>query len=358
MSSLKKNLACCFFVAVNYCSNAQPAKDYRPCIDSLYGNINHYFYDAGNKLYYEEYAPGEKKVHSFLWPLCALIQAANEASVVNPSVNYIQPVVDAINQYYTTATSLPSYQASVVKEKKDDAFYDDNQWIAIAYIDIYNRTHEMKYLNVAKVIYDFMMTGYDTAADGGLYWKYTDKTTKNTCSNGPGILIALQLYTITGDKKYIQTALQLYDWVNAHLQSPDGLYYDNIKIPSLKIDSAKYTYNTGTMLQSNVLLYNITHDKKYLQRAESIAASATNFFYKKNELPGHYWFNAVMLRGYVELYNVNHDKQLLHLWYNEAERIWHEEKGINGLLGRNTKKKSLIDQAAMLEIYARLQAVK
>ncbi len=65
-----------------------------------------------------------------------------------------------------------------------------------------------------------------------------------------------------------------------------------------------------------------------------------------------------MLRGYIELYNINHDKQLLHLWHNEAERIWHEEKDINGLLGRNAKKKSLIDQAAMLEIYARLQAVK
>ena len=38
------------------------------------------------------------------------------------------------------------------------------------------------------------------------------------------------------------------------------------------------------MLQSNVLLYNITHDKKYLQRAEGIAASATKFFYKKNKL--------------------------------------------------------------------------
>ena len=64
-----------------------------------------------------------------------------------------------------------------------------------------------------------------------------------------------------------------------------------------------------------------------------------------------------MLRGYIELYNVNHDKQLLHLWYNEAERIWRDEKNTNGLLGHNARKKSLIDQAAMVEVYARLQAV-
>lgn len=358
MSSLKRYFTYCFFIACSYYCNAQPAQGYSVQIASVYDNINRYFYDSANKLYYEEYAPGEKQVHSFLWPLCALIQAANETSVINPSTNYVQPVVDAINQYYTTATQPPSYQAFVVKEKKDDAFYDDNQWIAIAYIDIYNRTHEKKYLDTAKMIYDFMMTGYDTIGGGGLYWKYADKTTKNTCSNGPGILIALQLYTITNEKKYLQTALQLYNWVNAHLQSPDGLYYDNIKIPSLKIDSAKYTYNTGTMLQSNVLLYKITHDKKYLERAENMAASATQFFYKKNKLPGHYWFNAVMLRGYIELYKVNHDKQLLKVWHHEANRIWKDEKDANGLLGHNAKKKSLIDQAAMLEIYARLQAVE
>ena len=126
-----------------------------------------------------------------------------------------------------------------------------------------------------------MMTGYDTISGGGLYWKEGDKTTKNTCSNGPGILVALQLYKITNNKNYLDTALVLYNWVNAHLQSPQGVYYDNIKIPSLKIDSAVYTYNTGTMLQSNVLLYEITHDKKYLNEAERIAKAAKNFFYKK-----------------------------------------------------------------------------
>ncbi len=111
-----------------------------------------------------------------------------------------------------------------------------------------------------------MMTGYDTIAGGGLYWKEGDKTTKNTCSNGPGILLALQLYIITNQHVYLDTALILYNWVNAHLQSPAGVYYDNIKIPSLKIDSAVYTYNTGTMLQANVLLYNITKETQYLRR--------------------------------------------------------------------------------------------
>ncbi len=332
-----------------------PVMNYKPWMDTLYETIYHHFYDSTAKLFFEEYSPGKKQTHSYLWPLCALIQAANEAAQINPQKNYVSPVVQAIDQYYTKASPMPAYQASLTNEKKDDCFYDDNQWIAIAYLDIYNRTHEKKFLETSKMIYDFMMTGYDTISGGGLYWKYGDKSTKNTCSNGPAILVALQLYNITNDKKYLQTALSIYDWVNAHLQAPDDLYYDNIHLPSLKIDSAKYTYNTGTMLQSNVLLYNITHKKEYLNKAEAIATSAKSFFYKNEKLPGNYWFNAVMLRGYIELYKVDHNKQLLDFWFADADRTWQQEKDANKLLGRKTGKKSLIDQAAMLEIYARLQ---
>ena len=354
--NIKKYFACFYFALCFYNAHSQTsAIQYKSCINTLHKNIYRYFYDSTAKLFFEEYSFGKRQMHSYLWPLCALIQAANEAEEINPDSNYISPVVDAINQYYTDALPTPAYQASVTKEKKDDLFYDDNQWIAIAYLDIYNRTHEKKFLETSKMIYDFMMTGYDTISGGGLYWKYGNKSTKNTCSNGPGILVALQLYKITNDKKYLNTALQLYNWVNAHLQSPDLLYYDNIKIPSLKIDSIKYTYNTGTMLQANVLLYNITHKKEYLQKAEAIAEAARKYFYKDGQLPRNYWFNAVMLRGFIELYKVDGNKQALEFFYNDADRIWQNEKDSQDLLGTNANKKTLIDQAAMLEIYARLQ---
>jgi uncharacterized protein YyaL (SSP411 family) len=221
-------------------------------------------------------------------------------------------------------------------------------------LDAYNRTHHKKYLDISKEIYRFMMTGFDTLSGGGLYWREDKKTSKNTCSNGPGIIIALELYKITHQQNYLDTALLLYKWVNAHLQSPQGLFYDNIKIPSLKIDSAIYTYNTGTMLQSNVLLYDITNDKKYLQEAERIASAAKDFFYRNNKLPGNYWFNVVLLRGEIALYNVDKNKDHIQFFIDDANRIWNDEKDENGLVGKKDKRKSLIDQAAMIEIYARL----
>jgi uncharacterized protein YyaL (SSP411 family) len=286
-----------------------------------------------------------------------LIQAANEEEALFPSKNFMTPVMNAIQQYYSDMPPAPGYQAYVTREEKDSRFYDDNQWVAIACLDAYNRTHEKKYLDVAEMIYRFMMTGYDTLSGGGLYWREDKKVSKNTCSNGPGILVALELYKITKQQNYLDTALVLYHWVNKHLQSPNGLYYDNIKIPSLKIDSAIYTYNTGTMLQSNVLLYQIKKEKKYLKEAQRIAAAAKQHFYTNHKLPGNYWFNAVLLRGEIALYEVDKNKNHIQFFIDDANRVWNEETDDEGLVGKRGKRKSLIDQAAMIEIYARLAKV-
>jgi uncharacterized protein YyaL (SSP411 family) len=348
--------AICFFVAGNNGAHSQSSADvYQKRIDTLNANIYRDFYDAANSLYYEtnHIQPKEKK-HSYLWPLCALIQAANEEEALYPAKDFMSPVLKAINQYHSDIPPAPAYQAYVTKEEKDSRFYDDNQWIAIACLDAYNRTKNKKYLNIGEEIYRFMMTGFDTLSGGGLYWREDKKTSKNTCSNGPGIIIALELYKILHQQHYLDTALVLYKWVNAHLQSPSGLYYDNIKIPSLKIDSAIYTYNTGTMLQSNVLLYDITHDKKYLEEAERIATAAKDFFYRNNKLPGNYWFNVVLLRGDIALYNIDKNKDHIQFFIDDSNRVWNDEKDENDMVGKKDKRKSLIDQAAMIEIYARL----
>ena len=199
----------------------------------------------------------------------------------------------------------------------------------------------------------FMLGGLDTVAGGGFYWKEDDKSSKNTCSNGPGILVLLQLYKITHKQAYLTTAIQVCNWVNKTLQDTDAIYFDNIKIHTLKIGRAKFTYNTGTMLQANVLLFEITKDKSYLNDAERVATAGRKFFFKNGRLPGGYWFNAVMLRGYEALYKVDANKQWVDFFRQDADAIWNNERDANNMIGTKPAK-SLIDQAAMMEIYARL----
>ena len=103
-----------------------------------------------------------------------------------------------------------------------------------------------------------------------------------------------------------------------------------------------------------ILLYNITKEKKYLTEAERIASAVKQDFYRNHKLPDNYWFNAVLLRGEVALYQADKNKNYIQFFIDEANRIWNEEKNREGLVGKKDKRKRLIDQAAMIEIYARL----
>lgn len=336
----------------------QSTSDYARRIGLIHQNIYQSFHDQAADLFYEtnNHALDENK-HSFLWPLCALIQATNEMESLEPSREYMKPVMKAINQYYNSTPPSPGYQACVTKEKNDTRYYDDNQWIGIACMDAYNRTHKKQYLDISKTIYRFMMNGYDTVSGSGIYWRENDKSSKNTCSNGPGILLALQLYNVTKQKNYLDTALLLYNWTNKYLLSPEGVYFDALRMKDLKVDRAVYTYNTGTMLQSNVLLFKTTGSQKYLDEAKRLATAAENCFYKNNKLPDNYWFNAVLLRGYIELFKIEKNENRLKFFIADANRIWQQEKDEKGLLGKK-KSKTLIDQSAMIEIYARLAKIK
>lgn len=328
--------------------------DYKERVSIIQSNINRYFASNQPRLFIETTDTlHNEKPYSYLWPLCALVQAANEMEVLEPQKQYIKSVLKTIESYYNSHPPAPGYQAYVAMDGKDTRYIDDNQWIGIAAIDAYHRTRKKEYLDLSVLIYRFMMTGYDTVSGGGLYWRENDYSTKNTCSNGPGVVLALQLYKATGEKEYLQTGLDIFNWTNKHLLSPKGVYYDNIRMKDLRIDSTAYTYNVGTMLQSNVLLFQITKNESYLKEAKRLAEASRNYFYRNNRLSGLYWFNAVMLRGYIELYHVTKDKKLLQFFADDAEQIWEKERDSLDLLGRK-KAKTLIDQAAMLEIYARL----
>lgn len=350
MRSILKLIICLFLVLMfSAYSFAQQSKaEYLKRIDLIEKNIEKHFIVKQKGLYLENIGEQEKP-YSYLWPLCALIQATNETEAIGKK-HTMKPVIAAINQYYTKESPAPSYQSYIDKSSR---FYDDNQWIAIAYLDAYKRNKNLNYLNKSKEIYRWLLTGYDEKLGGGIYWQEDKKSSKNTCSNGPNILISLQLYKITKEKKYLDTAILIYHWTNKMLRSPEGIFYDAISVSNSKVDSATYTYNTGTMLQSNVLLYQITQDEKYLKEAKLIATNAEKHFYKKNKLGNHYWFNVVLLRGYIELFKEERDAKRLTFLINEAERVWREERDGNDLLGKQNNK-SLIMQAAMLEYYARL----
>jgi uncharacterized protein YyaL (SSP411 family) len=136
-------------------------------------------------------------------------------------------------------------------------------------------------------------------------------------------LLGLQLYNVTGQQQYGDTALMLYHWVNQKLKAADKLFYDAVQLPLQQIDTRKFTYNTGTMLQRAVLLFQQYGDTAYLAAAQAISRQSLLHFYNKGYFSENYWFNAVLLRGYEALYKAdgNHNIHKNHGAYAQIAGI-------------------------------------
>lgn len=326
---------------------------YKKEMTALQAAIQKNFYDSAAGFYKETVKPEKgQNAYSYLWGICAMYQAVNEIEKVESGTRLLQPVLSIIRDYYDPAPPKPGYASYIMKFKGGDRFYDDNQWIGITSMDAYTSINDKTYLNVGKEIYEYMMTGFDTVLTGGLYWQESKKVSKNTCSNGPGIVLALQLYKSAKDRAYLDTALLLYNWVNNTLKSPSGLYYDNIDIKNKKIGKAMFSYNTGTMLQSNVYLYECTGDKKYLKEATLIADSSLSYFYGNDKFRDSYWFNAVLLRGYQHLLQYNKDTKYVAGFKKCLDNALQYEKNKQSLFGKD-KVLDLVAHGGMLEILAR-----
>lgn len=196
-----------------------------------------------------------------------------------------------------------------------DRYYDDNGWMTWGFLRAYAATRNDQYLAIAQRDFNFILSGESSALGGGIFWHEQAKQSKNTCSNGPAIIDALKLYSITRRQAYLHTARKVYVWVNAHLlDHKDYLYFDNIALNG-KIARTKWTYNAGTMLIANCLFYRLTHQQKYWRRANRIATSAQLRWISSanGSISGPGVFAWVLLDGYIQLYTIGHDKKWLEL---------------------------------------------
>jgi len=338
----------------------KPGGYYKKEMLSLQQAIQNNFYDKASGNYFvtvdsakREKHKGYLRKYTYLWSLCALYQAANEMEKLAPGSDRMSPLVTLINTYYSPAPPKPGFTDYIMELQPGERYYDDNEWIGITALDAYARKKEKKDLALGQAMYEFVMTGHDQVLGGGIYWKEGSLSSKNTCSNGPGILVALQLYQATKNKSYLDTALQLFNWTNRWLRTPSGLYYDNIRVRDSSISKPVLSYNTGTMLEANVYLYEITGDKKYLTNATAIAEASLSFFYGSGKFRDDYWFNAVLLRAYQHLLRDNPDTRYIIAFKKCLDNALQNDRNEKGLFKGKEGVRNLVDHSGMLEILAR-----
>ena len=318
------------------------------------------------------YSMGYWELYAAVWGYGSVLSAYN-AIFQRSNNNAFQQknetkVMEYLEEYWCDSKQPPAYASYFYN---DDRYYDDNVWIGIDMVELYERTHNAIYLDKAEKIWNFLMSGMDEVLGGGIYWQENNHQSKNTCSNAPVVVFGVKMYEATKDASYLNEAKDIYAWTKKNLQDPsDYLYWDNMRIDG-SIETSKFPYNSGQMIQGGVLLYEATGDESYLNDAKQTAEAAFNHFTYDYQgirmLTGDtkLWFHAIMFRGFAELYEVDGDvtyiaefrKMLNHAWLNARD----EETGLfrRDLSGdtESSEDFEVLTEGAIAEMYARLSTL-
>jgi mannose/cellobiose epimerase-like protein (N-acyl-D-glucosamine 2-epimerase family) len=328
--------------------------------------------DTQTKLDYFQGDAVKQKEVSFLWPFSAMMSATNALLHIPGErkhyLNYLDSLTAGMEAYKDSVRKPAGYQAYPAGLEHSDRYYDDNGLVGIEYAEAYRNTKDPAYLQKAETVFKFILSGWTDELGGGVYWVEGHTDQKPACSNGMDMLVALKIYTATKDTFYLNWGLRFYNWMNADLKSPNGLYYNDKKTKNGDINPTFYSYNTGSMLEASVMLYQITHERKYLDAAQATARDAFSYFHNQKhddhlniriDLP---WFMTVLFRGYEALYKVDNDPQYINAIHHDLDYAWQYTRDKYGLLTHDwtanpslvKKSKWLLDEACIAELYARL----
>lgn len=336
--------------------------------------MQHNFYIAGSGLY-------EGEPFSFLWPFSQALAATVTMSHVN-GVGHIPGLSSALahelsarlvglRSYLDTdnsgapegtfTSSLAAFDGTVAPPigPGGTKYYDDNEWVGLELVRMYELTHATAALGSAEAIMAFVMAGWDTdpehACPGGIpFSNSSENNERNTVTDGPGAELAVRLYQLTGSVAYLQFAEQAYNWTRTCLLQENGLYADHIGAHGA-VARVYWSYNQGTMIGAGTLLYQATGNSAYLYQARQTAKFALAYYTPErlgSELP---FFVSVYFRNVLYLDSVTHDPPGPKLAQPYVDYAWqHLRLSDNLFVFGSPPSSQLLVQAAIVQIYGLL----
>ncbi|WP_161488071.1 glycoside hydrolase family 76 protein [Sedimentisphaera cyanobacteriorum] len=264
------------------------------------------------------------------------------------------------SRYWCSSGGLSAYNASA--GGCGDRYTDDNAWIVLAMLELYDITGKDIYIERSAQAMDFIMefeNGPDNTPSGGIRWHESNTCGTRTCSTAPVCLANLILYSNTGENRYLENGLRIYEWARDYgLQSDRGTFYEGVHCDG-SLDYVKLGYDTAPFLQAAVELYEITGEQQYLRQAQNMAYALeteminarTNVLHQTGKWGGHDMTNA-----FVDLYEADKNQR----WINLAAgyiRFLHDSCMADGRYPADWDNASgevsddLIDQASAARAY-------
>jgi hypothetical protein len=300
----------------------QNARDYRSEAQEVMQHIQTAFYLSDQGLYAHSITD---RSPDFMWGNGVMFSALLGAARHEPKT-YL-PIVsrffDSLDRYWDAKAKVPGYEPSPTDGDGHDKYYDDNAWMVLNFVEAYEMTHEAKFLQRARETLRFVLSGWDDARGGGIWWHEAHKDgSKNTCVNAPAAVACLQIAKYMPPdqaKEYRAMARKIVDWTS-HTLEEDGVYNDRISVDSGQIRGAKLTYNTGLMIRAYLGLYRDAKNVEDLDHARRCAAAADCFVNKEtNAFRDSPTFSHLLFEADLELYGAIHDEYLLRRAIHNAD---------------------------------------
>ena len=322
--------------------------------------------------------------YSYLWSYVGILSGAATLTQIGYDVNYTS-LADNYEKYFSpgaNGNNIGGYGSSTNGTNGGGTrFYDDNSIVGISLMEAYNITKEQRFLDRSSVIVTFLKSGVDNLLGGAMWWNENEKNVANdansnkpSCANGYATLFLLEYYAACpqGEKASVLTfAKTEYAWLKANLQDPGDKCYWNDMNSAGAVNTTKWTYNTGVMIQNGVRLYRITGDQTYLNDAIASAQGAYDYFVKsRNNIALTYpdndpWFNTKLLRGYIDLQPLySNADNYIQVYYNFINNGYKKARTADGFFyedwtGLNPKRYYwVLNQAAVVESYGALSIYK
>lgn len=186
-----------------------------------------------------------------IWDSVPLFEALDAIELAAPSRAHRAAVIAFANgaeRYYDRGLGpVAGYAPYPGDRGKATAWFDDNGWWGLAFLDAYRATGSSRYLRDAERAFRFIAREGWSSTGGGLWWN----TAHAYIAGEPlaaGSLLGAELFKLTGQTSYRETALRFIEWGDANFVGERGLY------KRTAFDPTPTPYIEGTMVQAHQTL--------------------------------------------------------------------------------------------------------
>ncbi|MEO8993029.1 MAG: glycoside hydrolase family 76 protein [Rhodanobacter sp.] len=153
---------------------------------------------------------------------------------------------------------------------------DDSEWWALTWLQAYDLTGNKKYLDMAVTIANYVHGYWDTSTCGGGVWWNAERTYKNAITNGLWIRLTAELHNrMQGDKVWLARSREAWAWFQgSDMINANGLVNDGLTDTCTNNGQNVWSYNQGLAIGAGLELWRATKDPSILATVRHLADAA------------------------------------------------------------------------------------